>query len=57
MLKIASDINLVGVLGGCVMGQGWGRLARSRRVQLMPIPQADGRQLLLDARLDVVVRR
>ena len=26
------------------MGQGLGRLARSRRVQLTPIPQADGKQ-------------
>ena len=30
---------------GCAnLGQGLGRLARSRRVQLMPIPQADGKQ-------------
>ena len=29
---------------GCVMGQGLGRLARSRRVQLTPIPQADSKQ-------------
>ena len=29
---------------GRVMGQGLDRLARSRRVQLMPIPQADGKQ-------------
>ena len=28
----------------CLMGQGLGRLARSRRVQLTPIPQADGKQ-------------
>ena len=29
---------------GCVMGQGSGRLARSHRVQLTPIPQADSKQ-------------
>ena len=28
----------------CVMGQGSGRLARSLRVQLTPVPQADSKQ-------------
>ena len=31
-------------VGVCAMGQGLGRLARSCRVQLSPIPPADGKQ-------------
>ena len=30
---------------GCAMGQDLGRLARSRRVQLTPIPQVNGKHL------------
>ena len=41
----------------CAMGQGLGRLARSRRVQLTPIPQADGKQLQRQSRSVWLVER